>query len=230
MNAKYGSIFLLLGLLLAGGCFIVETLFARAGFIYAAGSFLGFGFAYLSQSPGFWLKRQNGTLNPLSLVLLAPLHALNWLSLLLATRLQKQKPFHEIVPCLWLCRRLIGGEAAHFSQPPEAAVLDLTAEFAENKRLRNQNYLCLPTLDHTAPRKKQIEQALQFIQQHIGTRPVFVHCAMGHGRSATVVAAWLLRQNKTQDVRAIKKHMKAIRPGVALKRTHVSVLEEFFGK
>ena len=230
MNAKYGSIFLLLGLALLGGCFIVETLPARAGFIYAAGSFLAFGLAYLSQAPGFWLKRTNGTLNPLSFVLFAPLHALNWFSFRLATSLQKPKPFHEIVPGLWLGRRLTGGEAAHFSQLPEAAVLDLTAEFAENKQLRNQNYLCLPTLDHTAPRKEQLEQALQFIQKHIGTRPVFVHCAMGHGRSATVVAAWLLRQNKTQDIRATEKQMKTIRPGVALKRTQVSVLKEFIGK
>jgi len=230
MNAKYGSIFMLLGLVLLGGCFITETLLARALFVYTACSFLGFGFAYLSQSPGFWLKRHNGTLNPLSLMLLAPLHALNWLSLLLAPRLQKQKPFHEIVPDLWLGRRLIGGEAAHFNQSPETAVLDLTAEFAENKRLRNRHYLCLPTLDHTAPRKEQIEQGLQFIQQHIGTRPVFVHCAMGHGRSATVVAAWLLRQNQALDVQAAEKQIKTVRPGVKLKDSQVSILKDFFGK
>jgi len=230
MNAKYGSIFMLLGLLLLVGCYIAESLLARALFIYAALSFLGCGLAYALKSPRFWQKRNNGTVSPLSLVLFAPLHGLNWLSLLLAIGLQKEKPYHEIIPHLWLGRRLIRGEAAYFSQPPEAAVLDMTAEFPENRNLRNKNYLCVPTLDHTAPRKEQLELAMEFIRRHISERPVFVHCALGHGRSATVVTAWLLGQNKAQDVEVVERQIQAIRPGVKLKADQISVLKGFFGK
>lgn len=230
MNAKYGSIFILLGLLLLGGCFIVETVLAQAFFIYASCSFFVCGLAYMLKSPRFWQKRNNGTISPVSLLLFAPLHALNWLSLLLAVRLQKEKPFHEIIPGLWLGRRLIRGEASFFSQSREAAVLDMTAEFPDNRNLRNKNYLCVPTLDHTAPRQEQLELAIEFIRQHISERPVFVHCALGHGRSATVVAAWLLGQNKARDVEAAEQQIKAIRPGVKLKADQISVLKDFFGK
>jgi len=202
---------------------------ARVLIIYASLSFLGCGLAYALKSPRFWLKRNDGTVSLISLLLFAPLHILNWLSLLLAVRLQKEKPFHQIVPNLWLGRRLIQDEATHFSQPPEAAVLDMTAEFAENKRLRNKNYLCIPTLDHTAPLKGQLELAVAFIRKHILVGPVFVHCALGHGRSATVVAAWLLEQDNSLDVEAARKQIKAIRPGIVLNTGQISILKEFSG-
>jgi len=227
MNLKYGVIFSLVAALLLGGCFIVESLSARALNIYVAISFLGCGLAYAVKAPRFWQKRENGTISLTSLLLFAPLHALNWLSLLLAIRLQKERPLHEIEPNLWLGRRLIHGEAAGFSQNSEVAVLDLTAEFAENSNLRNTHYLCIPILDHTAPRQEQLKLAVEFIQSHILNRRVFVHCALGHGRSATVVAAWLLAQNKTQPVDIVIKQIKAIRPGIGLNSDQLAALNKF---
>jgi protein-tyrosine phosphatase len=229
MNVKYGSIFISLGLLLLGGCFILENPLTRAFNVYAACSFLGCGLAYVLKAPLFWQKQKNGTISPINLLLFAPLHALNWLSLFLAIRLQKEPPFHEIATNLWLGRRLIWGEASHFSQTPEAAVLDMTAEFAENKILRNPNYLCIPTLDHTAPSKEQLDLAMAFIRSHILERRVFIHCALGHGRSAAVIAAWLLGQNKAQTVETAVKQIKMIRPGVGLNTDQISILKEFSG-
>jgi hypothetical protein len=55
--------------------------------------------------------------------------------------------------------------------------------------------LYLPTTDHFEPTVGDLETAVNFIaqyQQH-GKR-VYVHCRAGHGRSAAVVFAWLLRQ------------------------------------
>jgi protein-tyrosine phosphatase len=229
MNAKYGAIFILLAVLILGGCFITEHMVARLLIAYTAFSFLVCGLSYALKSPRFWQKNENGTIDPIGLLLFAPLHALNWLSLLLAVWLQKEKPFHEIVPHLWLGRRLLHNEATYFSHSPEAAILDLTAEFAENRKLRNKNYLCIPTLDHTAPRKEHLESAMTFIEKHILARPVFVHCALGHGRSTTVVAAWLLAQNKAQDVETAIKQIKAIRPGIGLNVSQIAALREFIG-
>jgi protein-tyrosine phosphatase len=94
--------------------------------------------------------------------------------------------------------------------------------------LRKRNYLCLSTLDHTAPSKNQLKQAIIFIKNHIIERPVFVHCALGHGRSATVVAAWLMEQNKAQVVEEVVKQIKTIRPGVELDAAQISILNELF--
>jgi hypothetical protein len=228
LNIKYSAIFILFAALILGGCFIVENLASRILFVYVAFSFLACGVSYALKSARFWQKRGNGTINPASFFLFAPLHGLNWLSLFLAVRLEREKAFHEIVPNLWLGRRLISGEADFFGQKSGVAVLDLTGEFPENRRLRKRNYLCLSTLDHTAPSKNQLKQAIIFIKNHIIERPVFVHCALGHGRSATVVAAWLMEQNKAQVVEEVVKQIKTIRPGVELDAAQISILNELF--
>ena len=154
------------------------------------------------------------------------MHILNWLSLWLAIRLQKESAYHEIKPGLWLGRRLIAAEAKFF-RSNHAAVLDMTSEFSENGDLLDNPYLCLPTLDRVAPAGKQLEVAVAFISRYYGERPVFVHCAVGHGRSATVVAAWLLRQDRSLDVDTAVQQIKAIRPGVNLSRDQLSVLQKF---
>lgn len=219
-NLKFGVIFLLLAGLPATGVSLWQSMFERVLAGYIAFSFFATGLAYVFNSPRFWLKRSNGKIHPASFLVLAPMHILNWLSLWLAIRLQKEAAFHEIKPGLWLGRRLIAGEAEFF-RPNQAAVVDMTSEFSENSGLLNHPYLCLPTLDRTAPDAKQLKTAIAFIFLH---HKVFVHCAVGHGRSATVVAAWLLRQDRTLNVETAVQQIKAIRPGVNLNSDQVAVL------
>jgi isopentenyl-diphosphate Delta-isomerase len=226
MNMKYGAIFILFATIVLGGCLIVENLIAQMFLVYVSFSFLACGIAYVLKEPRFWQKQENGTIRATSFLLFAPMHGLNWFSLLLAVRLEREKAVHEIVPNLWLGRRLISSEADIFPKKSEVAVLDLTGEFPENKFLRNNNYLCLSVLDHTAPSRNQLTQAIAFINNHILKRSVFVHCALGHGRSATVVAAWLLEQNKSQKVEAVLNQIRAIRPGVLLDADQISILKE----
>ena len=59
--------------------------------------------------------------------------------------------------------------------------------------------------------------------------PVYVHCALGHGRSALIAAAVLLRRGIVSDVGAAESHLRERRPGVRLKGGQRRLLARMFG-
>ena len=226
---RCGVIFFFLGLvLLAGSGWIFESLLARLVAAYSAMGFLVVSFGYFLRLPAVWLKRGDGTINPLGYLLCLPLHLLNWISLHLAARCQKYPALQEIAPNLWLGRRPFESEAKALVAADEWAVVDLTSEFQEPLALRSGKYLCLPTLDHTAPLRSQLKSALDFIAAEKSLRKVLVHCALGHGRSATIVAAWLIQNGMAKTASEADGQLRRIRPGVRLKKTQRRLLEEYF--
>ena len=53
----------------------------------------------------------------------------------------------------------------------------------------------LPTVDFTHPTLDNIEKGVAFIDSEIAKgHKVYVHCKAGRGRSATIVACWLMKQ------------------------------------
>jgi protein-tyrosine phosphatase len=173
---------------------------ARLMALNAALAFGGVALGYAKIGPRIFGKR--GAQLPLwSWLLFWPYFALNYLSLWLVARLGKEKAFDEIVPRLWIGRRLLPGDAASFRALKIHAVLDLTAEFSEAGFVREvPHYLCVPLLDTTPPSPVQLRAALDFLQQHAPHGPVFIHCALGHGRSGTFAAAFLLCSGQVKSL------------------------------
>ena len=57
--------------------------------------------------------------------------------------------------------------------------------------------LYLPVIDHHPPSFHQTEKAMEFIQRiHSEGHSVFIHCKGGHGRSAAIAYAWLLKHRQ----------------------------------
>lgn len=107
-------------------------------------------------------------------------------------------------------------------------VLDLTSEFSEVRFLRSKStYRSLPLLDNTAPSLEQLQDGVRWIAHHTQTGKVYVHCALGHSRSALFVAAfWLLEKKAVSATDAIDK-LREIRKGVRLTKSQFFVLQQF---
>jgi protein-tyrosine phosphatase len=145
--------------------------------------------------------------------MLAPYHLLNGLTMRLAG-LGGAAPYHEIAPGLWLGRLLTAREARQLIEKHKIrAVLDLTSEFSEASPLRRLDYLSLPVLDKCAPSPSQLRRGLDFLERASG--PVYVHCALGHGRSATFVVAHLARLQDA-PLEEWEAKVRLCRPGVRL--------------
>jgi protein-tyrosine phosphatase/membrane-associated phospholipid phosphatase len=146
------------------------------------------GGAYFGLVPGVFRKEEG--LLPLSTrCLMAPVLLGHRLSLRYYQR--RAEPWNEILPDLWMGRRLDEKEAQQALRLGITAVLDLTSEFSEPPAFRSIRYLNLPILDLTAPDPSQLEAAVEFIDRERQKGIVYVHCKIGYSRSAAAVGTYL---------------------------------------
>lgn len=108
------------------------------------------------------------------------------------------------------------------------AVLTLTetALTAEVLARHDLATLHLSVPDLAPPTPDQFLEALDFLdQQRAQGRPVAVHCLMGQGRTATVLAAHLIRHG-TPAAEAVA-HLRAICPGAISSQSQEEALAAF---
>jgi predicted protein tyrosine phosphatase len=185
-------------------------------------------FAFSTKTPRVFQKRWDGRLPLFSWVMFGPYLAYMHLLLWAWRFLSREPAFAEVAPGLYLGRRLGWGEQKLVAPIEPLAVLDLTAEFAEPEFMREQGeYLSLPVLDTTAPTPQQFDKALAFIRDHARQRPVYVHCALGHGRSAAVVAAYLLAEKKFASLEEVCAFLRSQRFGVRLNRRQKKAVRHY---
>lgn len=88
-------------------------------------------------------------------------------------------------------------------------------------------YLWLPTIDKTAPTQKALWLGVDFIHNVIEAGDnVYVHCMNGHGRSPTLVAAYLIKYNKMSSEDAIAL-IASKRPEIHLEEVQIGALKKF---
>jgi len=71
--------------------------------------------------------------------------------------------------------------------------------------------------DYQAPSQEELDRTVEFMKRHIDEgRTVYVHCNAGRGRSATVVAAYLIEtESKWKSASEVIHHMRSLRPTVS---------------
>ncbi|MFN2134379.1 MAG: dual specificity protein phosphatase family protein [Candidatus Promineifilaceae bacterium] len=142
-----------------------------------------------------------------------------------------QRWFDQITPQVWL------GGAPHYPRDYEFildqnidAVVNIRAEREDDIALYDENgitHVQYKIPDVTVPDSETITEAVDWMAEQIGDgRTVLVHCAKGRGRSATLVAAYLMREEGMSFDEA-EALMSGKRPLTKLERKHQARLEEW---
>lgn len=177
-------------------------------------------FAYQRGSIKIFGKQADGKMSLVSIVLLLPALLFLWVVWHVRRSILKEEYSHEIIPGLWLGGRVLTGEL------PDniSLIVDLTAEFIEPQDvIAQKTYICLPTLDGSVPSDEKLLEIVEKICSWQGN--VYLHCALGRGRSATVAAGILLAKGMVNDVDRAKTLLQSIRPGVDFSSTQRQSLE-----
>lgn len=110
------------------------------------------------------------------------------------------------------------------------AVVNLCAERRDNQTKLHEagiDYLWLPVFDSFPPSLEQIVQGLTWLDDQIqARRTVYIHCAVGVGRSATLLACWYIYA-KGMTVPHVLRFLKTRRPQVTLTRRQLRRIREF---
>ena len=185
-------------------------------------------YAFYARQPHIFQKGSDGRLPFFSWVLFWPYFSYNYAQLLAWRLFSREPALAEVEPGLFWGRRLCRDERRRVEHLEPLAVLDLTAEFAEPEFMREQGeYLRLPILDMTPPRNRDFERALQFIRDHRRRQNIYVHCALGHGRAAAILAAWLVQEGRCATVAEAEAWLRARRYGVHLTRAQRRAVKRF---
>ncbi len=117
--------------------------------------------------------------------------------------------------------------ADEFKKMGVCVELNLAAEKKETPPDNIDIYAWLPVVDGYAPTKDQLRMGTSLINEAVKNKnTVYVHCKNGHGRSPTMVAAYLVRFTGTTIEHAIAT-IKAKRPEVHIEDSQMTALREF---
>jgi protein phosphatase len=179
--------------------------------------------AYVSLGPGIFRKADGG-LDIATRFVLGPYLAGAWLTF--PSYRRRASAWTTVTNNLIVGRRVSEREAKQLIGEGVTAVLDLTAECAAPRSFKRLAYTNVPVLDLTVPTMRQFRAGVAFIRAHVkGGRRVYVHCALGYSRSASIVAAYLLAEglaNTAADAVAI---VRAARPQILVGEAAVKAIE-----
>lgn len=174
-------------------------------------SFALVGGAYGSSRVWIFGKSKDGRLPIGRLILLMPYVLLAWASWAVVRLVTSEPASSEVAPGLWVGRRPVAREL------PQGVrlVVDLTCELWEPRSVRNASaYVCEPTLDE---RFLPEDRAAELIRRVAGAPgPILIHCAQGHGRSATLAAAVMVARGVGSDLDDAQRRIAAARPRIRI--------------
>jgi hypothetical protein len=210
------------------GSIMVETILPTLVLANVAVAFIGVGLAFGLKTPGIFMKAPNGRLAFLSYLIFWPYLGINQMLLRLYRLLSKESPVDEIIPGLYLGRRLWNTEKEKLIQGDICAVVDASAEWGEASFiLKHCRYLCLLVLDTSPPTQEQLREGVLWIEKQLQYGGVFLHCAVGHGRSATIIAAYLLHAKVVLGVQEAIDFIKRKRPRINVNPAQISALKNY---
>ena len=189
--------------------------------------FIGGALAFGFQKPEMFMKLHNGRLSFFSYLVFWSYILSGNLLVMIYRLLSREHPIDEILPGVYLGCKLCHFDKGKLSQRGICAVLDATSELGEAGFIRKHyNYLCIPVLDNHPPTLEQLSKAVTWIEEQLLHGGIFIHCALGHGRSATIVVAYLLHTRTVSGIQEAIAFIKSKRPGIHLLQRQLSRVSE----
>ena len=188
---------------------------------WPAGSLALVASGYFGVGPAIFGKRPDGRLSIGRGLLLLPYLILAWSVWHLSRSLRAIPPWQELTESVVIGRRLLPREVPQ----RVTAVVDLTSEFSEPSGVRRDRvYLSLPILDRSVPDELEAVDLIRRICL-LGEGVVYIHCAEGHGRTATVAALLLGALGVADSPVAALEQIVQARPSVRLARCQRAFVE-----
>ncbi len=140
-------------------------------------------------------------------------------------------PIQKVREGLYLGRRLFSTDKPLLEEYDIGAILDVTVEFDAlgSKILADQiNYYNIPIFDRAKPRLSQLNKAVHWIeQQRKEGRNVIIHCALGQGRSVSVLLAYLCVLEPQRGLQDLLKSVQEIRGSAEPNAHQLRMVERF---
>jgi hypothetical protein len=214
---KYGITFTLFAALLA----YVAIINGGAAYflLWPAFSFFIVAIAYFGAGPIVFGKQPDGTLEPIRQILLAPFLIYLWLVWHVVRLVSRESPYDQLTESVFIGRRLLSSERpVQFDH-----IVDLTCEFNEPSVMRSTGYISFPTLDTQHPSLDELRRRAEIIANLDGT--VYIHCAQGHGRTATLAIAYLIHIGHSSTTEEVIQFVLDHRPLAHLGRSQRQLLQ-----
>jgi len=220
LSMIYGITFMLLGV---AAILSLRTVIALHWPAYwLSFSFIIIGLAYLSSSPRLLGKQKNGAMNPLPVLMLLPFFVLAWFVWHIQIRMTREDRFNEIIAGYILGRRLLPKELPAKIR----SVVDVAAEFYEPSEIvKMTHYINCPMLDGSGCDLESFKKLIDEIER--SGNGTYIHCAQGHGRSATVMAGILIKKGLVSNPEEAEEYIKLRRPGIRINKTQKKLLAEY---
>lgn len=219
---RYGLIFLAIAL----GCLAAARLCSGAAMGLLLWFSLGFSLlaaAYLLERPQLFGKRQNGTLAPWAVVIALPVVVLNYGLWTFKSLLREEPASHEIAPRIFVGRLPLPGDLP----AGITVIVDVTSELIAHPQIRiHPGYRVYPMLDDGFVEPHELEWIVAELIELPG--PMLIHCAAGHGRSATLAAAIAIARGHFVDPEQAVAEMQRVRPKIRLRRQQRERLHAWF--
>lgn len=191
-------------------------------YLWPAISFFLTGTSYVFNQPTVFGKRDNGTMNLGSVVLLLPYLILLYLLWHAIRLLSRESPVDLLDSKTQIGRRLLPTEVPNSI----ANIVDLTCEFFESKAIVAQHhYVSFPILDGSTPSLPHLWSLIEDIEKLSGS--TLIHCAQGHGRTGLVAACLLIYRCPNLDANSAIAQLKEVRANLDCNRKQIEFIEQF---
>ncbi|QEH35720.1 hypothetical protein OJF2_42770 [Aquisphaera giovannonii] len=200
---------------------------------YLAACFLALSAIYAARAAGVEVERilARSRWSPLLRAVLLPYLATGVIALLVARGLGLGSPFRPVAPGLYAGRIPFPDERGRLREAGIDAVLNLCWEFPGPSGPAAGTGIAtarVPILDGVPPTDAQFREALEYVERwHAAWRRVLIHCAQGHGRTSTIVAAALVRLGLAEGGDEALARVAAARPGARPSPSQKAALDRY---